>query len=60
MISHPKEPRNLSLQEISVLSSFPIDYKATRLSGYQMGMSVPPLMMHKISEQIKLQLLDKL
>jgi len=34
--------------------SFPEDYKYKNksLARYQMGMSVPPLMMHKISEQI--------
>lgn len=40
--------------------SFPSDYKNNEKSlRYQIGMSVPPLMMHKISEQIKLQWLDK-
>lgn len=52
MLSHPLEPRNLSFEELSVYSSFPLDYKHNTLAGYQMGMSVPPLMMHKISQQI--------
>jgi DNA (cytosine-5)-methyltransferase 1 len=56
MLSHPLEPRNLSVQEMSVISSFPLDYKTNGLGGYQMGMSVPPLMMYKISREIYNQL----
>jgi len=46
---------------INLLGSFPLDYKfkSDRLAGYQIGMSVPPLMMHKISEQIYLQWFKK-
>jgi DNA (cytosine-5)-methyltransferase 1 len=59
---HYDSPRGLSRPECCVLSSFPLDYKfkTDQLAKYQVGMSVPPLMMHKISEQIKIQLLDKL
>jgi DNA (cytosine-5)-methyltransferase 1 len=59
---HYDSPRNLSKPEVSVLGSFPLDYKfkSENLALYQVGMSVPPLMMHKLSKQIKLQLLDKL
>lgn len=51
---HYESPRLLSKPECCVLSSFPIDYtyKTDDLAKYQVGMSVPPLMMHKISEQI--------
>ena len=51
---HWKECRLLSKEEGCLASSFPLDYrfKSTQLALYQMGMSVPPLMMHKISEQI--------
>lgn len=54
---HYESPRKLSKQEACVLSSFPLDYQfaSDELALYQMGMSVPPLMMHKISEQIRLQ-----
>lgn len=51
---HWKEPRHLGLKEVSLLCSFPIDYhfKNSKQGTYQMGMSVPPLMMHKISQEI--------
>jgi DNA (cytosine-5)-methyltransferase 1 len=54
LLSHPTKPRYLNNYELKMISSFPIDYKfkSEKLAGYQMGMSVPPLMMHKISEQI--------
>lgn len=52
----------LNTKQCSLLGSFPLDYKFknAELGGYQIGMSVPPLMMHKISREIKKQLLDKL
>lgn len=57
MLSHPTEPRHLTKKELCMISSFPLDYqfKSDELAGYQMGMSVPPLMMHKISQQIAKQ-----
>ena len=57
-LMHWNERRSLGHKEIRQISSFPSDYK-TNQSTYQMGMSVPPLMMHKISREIKTQLLDK-
>ncbi len=40
-------------QQICRFGSFPMDYKAPeKLLRYQVGMSVPPIMMHKISDQI--------
>lgn len=58
---HYESPRQLSLYEGCVLGSYPIDYKfKNRDQGiYQIGMSVPPLMMHKISEQIYKQWFEK-
>lgn len=58
---HYESPRDLSKLECCVLSSFPIDYKfkSDCLAKYQVGMSVPPLMMHKISEQIYKQWFNK-
>lgn len=54
---HFESNRNLSTQEFRILSSFPFDYDFKSYCGkYLMGMSVPPLMMHKVSEQIKNQL----
>jgi DNA (cytosine-5)-methyltransferase 1 len=51
---HWEEMRGLTKNQCCILSSFPLDYKfkSEAAAGYQMGMSVPPLMMHKISEQI--------
>lgn len=54
---HWESPRSLSVEELCLVSSFPLDYKfkSESLAGYQMGMSVPPIMMHKISQQIAKQ-----
>ena len=51
---HWDSPRHLSPEEGSLISSFPLDYefKNRKIAMYQMGMSVPPLMTHKLSEQI--------
>ena len=59
---HYDSPRELSKPEISVLSSFPLDYrfKSEKIAAYQMGMSVPPLMMHKISKAIYSQWFAKI
>lgn len=52
-IMHWSEKRSLGLREVIQISSFPQDYQfKTSLAVYQMGMSVPPLMMHKISKEI--------
>jgi len=53
-------PRSLNKKELLKICSFPFDYdfcSATPL--YVMGMSVPPVMMANISEQIRVQWLDK-
>jgi len=44
----------LTNKQFCLLGSYPLDYKFKKenLAPYQIGMSVPPLMMHKISEQI--------
>jgi len=44
----------LTNEQFCLLGSYPLDYKFKKenLAPYQIGMSVPPLMMHKISEQI--------
>lgn len=59
---HYESPRQLSLYEGCVLGSFPLDYgfKSRDVGIYQIGMSVPPLMMHKISRQIEKQWLGRL
>jgi len=46
-------PRKLYLEEILKISSFPRDYNFLNVKpNYLMGMSVPPLMMAKVSEQV--------
>ena len=49
-------PRYLTDSEIKLISSFPMDYRCIckRLS-FVCGMSVPPIMMYKIAQQIYLQ-----
>lgn len=55
------EPNRIPDSEIAMISSFPLDYKYKKnKANYICGMSVPPLMIQKISEQIKIQWLDKL
>lgn len=51
---HPTEPRKLYNEEHQLICSYPMDYNfnGIRQPVYQMGMSVPPLMTHKLSEQI--------
>lgn len=58
---HYDSPRQLSLYEACVLGSFPLDYKFKNrnLGVYQIGMSVPPMMMHKVSREIYRQWFDK-
>lgn len=49
--------RRISYNEWLRISSFPRDYNfENQLPTYVMGMSVPPLMMYKLSQQIYLQL----
>lgn len=55
---HPKYPRTVNFKEELLLSSFPQDYDFTGVKPtYLMGMSVPPLMMARVAEEIKKQLL---
>ena len=55
------KPGYLSDKDIITISTFPQDYNfSDQEAGYVCGMSVPPIMMHKISEQIKIQLLDQM
>jgi DNA (cytosine-5)-methyltransferase 1 len=48
-------------RDIKIIQTFPQDYDFLGSNvQYICGMSVPPIMMKKISEQVKIQLLDKL
>ena len=54
-------PGYVSKKDIITISSFPQDYDFNGADvKYVCGMSVPPLMMYKVSEQIKIQLLDNI
>lgn len=59
---HPVIPGVLNEQEYSVCMSYPLDYKVTEGVDlkYLCGMSVPPLMIQKISEKVKINVLDKI
>lgn len=54
-------PRTLSVNEIRKMSSFPADYQCDEGKFvWLMGMSVPPVMMAQIANQIRIQWLDAL
>lgn len=60
MLLHYKHPNRLSDEILTLASSFPIDYNFLDISTqYLVGMSVPPLMMARVAEQIYLQWLKK-
>lgn len=51
----------MSDRDVLLTQSFPVDYDCNGQDvEYICGMSVPPIMMYKIAEQIKVQLLDKI
>lgn len=55
---HPTIPRTINFKEELALCSFPKDYDFDGVKPtYLMGMSVPPLMMARVAEEIKKQLL---
>ena len=55
------KPGRLSDRDIKIIQTFPQDYDFNGQSvQYVCGMSVPPIMMKKIAEQVKIQLLDKI
>lgn len=62
VIFHPIIPGLLNEMEYKVCGSYPLDYETTNGVDvkYLIGMSVPPLMVAKISEKIKINVLDKL
>lgn len=54
-------PGYISDRDILITQTFPQDYNFNGQSvQYVCGMSVPPIMMMKIAEQVKIQLLDKI
>lgn len=62
VIFHPVLPGQLNENEYKVCGSYPLDYQVTEGVDvkYLVGMSVPPLMVQKISEKLKINVLDKL
>lgn len=57
---HPYKPRQMSLQEVSMVGSFPLDYNFNGMRWhYLIGMSVPPVMTAQIAYQIYIQWLSK-
>lgn len=54
-------PGSISDRDLKLIQTFPQDFNfLTQNVQYICGMSVPPIMMKKLAEQIKIQLLDKL
>ena len=54
------KPGTCSDKDIKTIQTFPQDYNFNGNEvQYVCGMSVPPIMMYKIAEQVKIQLLDK-
>lgn len=57
MFFHWKEKRTLNLKEWQIIGSYPLDYDFGNYNGkYLIGMSVPPMMMHKVSMEVAKQL----
>jgi DNA (cytosine-5)-methyltransferase 1 len=57
---NPNQRRVLTKKELSLIGSYPLDYDFLNLKpGYLIGMSVPPVMMAQVSNQIKLQWFNK-
>jgi len=62
VIFHPVLPRNLNEWEYKLCGSYPLDYVVKKGVDvkYLIGMSVPPLMVQKLSERIKEFIFDKI
>ena len=61
-VAHPFESRKFNLRELRALSSFPPDFELTgtyRERAERIGRSVPPLMMKRIGETIRDEILRK-
>ena len=55
------KPGKITKKDIVTIQTFPQDYNfMDQRPSYVCGMSVPPIMMGKIAEQVKIQLLDKI
>lgn len=61
-VAHPFEPRKFNLRELRALCSFPADFELTgtyRERAERIGRSVPPLMMKRIAETVRDEILRK-
>ena len=59
-VYHPKYKRKLNKKELCLVGSYPLDYDfGDETPCYLIGMSVPPLMMAKISYQVYNQILKE-
>lgn len=55
-LTHWEKPNEISDEMLALCNSFPVDYNYLDVEPkYLIGMSVPPIMIAKIAEQIKLQ-----
>ena len=62
-VTHPFEPRKFNLRELRALCSFPADFELTgtyRERAERIGRSVPPLMMKRVGETIRDEILRRL
>ena len=63
LLFHSKQNRQLTKTELSKIGTFPLDYnflyKALKYKNIIIGMSVPPVMIAQIANQIKIQWLNK-
>jgi DNA (cytosine-5)-methyltransferase 1 len=63
---HPTQCRKLNKKELCLGGTFPLDYnfqtnsKSKNFAGYLIGMSVPPVMVAQIANQIFIQWLSKI
>lgn len=60
---HPEEFRRLTISEIKRVSTFPDDFKFTGTYAQQwerIGRAVPPVMMFKIAQHVKIFILNKI
>lgn len=60
-VYHPKYPRKINTKELQSIWSYPLDYNFLDVQPkYLIWMSVPPLMMYKVSNEIYKQRLSKI
>jgi DNA (cytosine-5)-methyltransferase 1 len=58
LIGPDNKPKKIEPPHVNLLGSFPLDYKFRSKPEYMVGMSVPPIMIYKIAQQIYKQWLQ--